>query len=68
MKLYAKLLAQKLYEEGIYKDEITPEYVNDIEKFAPMHDIGKVGIQDGILLKPGKLTDSEFEEMKKHTV
>jgi len=37
-------------------------------KSAPLHDIGKVGVSDRILLKPGKLTDQEFDEMKKHTV
>ncbi|HQC29748.1 MAG TPA: response regulator [Methylotenera sp.] len=38
-----------------------------IEVSAPMHDIGKIGISDGILLKPGKLTDVEFSTMKQHT-
>lgn len=37
-------------------------------KSAPLHDIGKVGIPDAILLKPGKLTDDEFEQMKQHTI
>jgi HD-GYP domain-containing protein (c-di-GMP phosphodiesterase class II) len=39
-----------------------------IYKVGPLHDIGKVGIKDSILLKEGKLTDNEFEEMKKHTI
>ncbi|MFW6331119.1 MAG: HD-GYP domain-containing protein [Gemmatimonadota bacterium] len=38
-----------------------------IRRAAPLHDVGKIGIPDGILLKPGKLTEEEFEEMKKHT-
>lgn len=42
--------------------------VDDIKYASPLHDIGKVGISDAILLKPGKLTVEEFEEMKKHTL
>lgn len=68
MKIYAKAITRLLYEDSAYKNDITIEYINDIEKFAPIHDIGKVGIQDGILLKPGKLTSIEFEEMKKHVI
>jgi len=68
IKIYAKAIVRFLYEDSIYKNDISNEYINDIEKFAPIHDIGKVGIQDGILLKPGKLTIIEFEEMKKHTI
>ncbi len=44
------------------------KYCDDIELFAPMHDIGKVGIPDSLLLAPRKLTPQEFEEMKRHTV
>ena len=43
------------------------KYVNDIATFAPLHDIGKVGIPDDILLGPRSLTDAEFELMKSHT-
>jgi len=68
MKIYSKAIAIFLYEESAYKNDISNEYINNIEKFAPIHDIGKVGIQDGILLKPGKLTRIEFEEMKKHAI
>ena len=41
--------------------------LDEIELAAPMHDVGKIGIKDSILLKNGKLTDEEFNEMKKHT-
>ena len=68
MKVYSKTIAQLLYEDSLYKEQITLEYIDDIERFSPMHDIGKVGIRDGILLKPGKLTPEEFEEMKQHTI
>jgi putative two-component system response regulator len=46
----------------------TEDQVEKILFTAPMHDIGKLGVPDSILLKPGKLTDEEFDEMKKHTV
>lgn len=46
----------------------SPDYCRDIQLAAPMHDIGKVGIGDSILGKPGALTDEEREEMKKHTL
>jgi len=68
MKKYSAVLAQLLYEDSKYMDRLTPGYVNDIERFSPLHDIGKVGVKDSILLKPAKLTEEEFEEMKQHTV
>jgi putative two-component system response regulator len=45
----------------------TPTQVEEIELTSPMHDVGKIGIKDNILFKNGKLTDAEFNEMKKHT-
>jgi HD-GYP domain-containing protein (c-di-GMP phosphodiesterase class II) len=44
------------------------KFCAEMEQFAPMHDIGKVGIPDSILLAPRKLTAEEFAEMKRHTV
>ncbi|MBL4937561.1 HD domain-containing protein [Clostridium sp. YIM B02515] len=67
MKTYAKMLAKFLSEEEKYKDIIDRDYIDDIERFAPLHDVGKVAIRDEILLKPGKLTYEEFETMKTHT-
>ncbi|OPZ85823.1 MAG: Cyclic di-GMP phosphodiesterase response regulator RpfG [Firmicutes bacterium ADurb.Bin419] len=43
------------------------EFINQLYKAAPLHDIGKVGIKDSILLKPGKLSKKEYESMKEHT-
>lgn len=66
MSLYAAILAEELAQEPGYGEVITPAYVRAIHRFAPMHDIGKVGIADSILLKPGRLTDSERTEMCRH--
>jgi len=54
-----------VYLAGLYGQ--TPEQVEEMEFTSPMHDVGKIGIKDNILFKNGKLTDSEFNEMKKHT-
>jgi len=66
MSLYSYILAQELYDEGIYQGEYKSSYPRYVYHFAPMHDIGKVGIEDSILLKPGKLTDDEWVEMRQH--
>jgi len=64
---YIKELAEHLVKKGKYRDVLTPENINLLFKSAPLHDIGKIGIPDRILLKPGKLTPEEFEIMKEHT-
>lgn len=61
-----RLMASYLREEKKYKDIIDDEYIDNIYKASPLHDIGKVGIPDSILLKKGKLTQEEFEQMKTH--
>lgn len=63
---YVKILADQLYLRGKYPDIVTPDFINMVFKTAPLHDIGKVGIPDAILLKPGKLTAEEFDIMKTH--
>ena len=65
---YVELVSGSLVEGGHFVDQLTYEYVDLLQKSAPLHDIGKVAIRDSILLKPGKLTVEEFEEMKKHTL
>ena len=68
MSLYSYILAKELYDEGIYQGGYGSGYPRHVYNFAPMHDIGKVGVEDSILLKPGKLTDEQWVEMKKHPV
>ena len=63
---YIKCLARQLAGQEAFKDDLNPETIDSIFKSAPLHDIGKVGIPDHILLKPGKLTDEEFVIMKTH--
>jgi len=65
MKKYSLTIAELLYKDNIFP-ELSIKLIKDIEKFSPLHDIGKVGIRDSILLKPGKLTESEFKEMQTH--
>jgi len=64
---YCKLIADKAYEAGIYREAIGTDYGESLAKASPLHDIGKVGIPDAILLKPGRLTVEEFEIMKTHS-
>lgn len=65
---YVRALARQLAEHPRYRADLTERVVRLLFKSAPLHDIGKVGIADQILLKPGKLTDEEYETMKTHTV
>jgi len=63
---YVKVLAENLSLTEKYRELLTPNYIDLLYKSAPLHDVGKVGIPDNILLKPGKLTDDEFVIMKGH--
>ncbi|MFB0825835.1 HD-GYP domain-containing protein [Chromobacterium violaceum] len=65
---YVRALALELRNHPNYRPQLSDETVQLLYKSAPLHDIGKVGIPDHILLKPGPLTPEEFEVMKTHTV
>ena len=67
-KGYIKVLAERLKEHPKYKDIINDTLISSYFKACPLHDIGKIGIRDEVLLKPGKLTPSEYKEMKQHTI
>ena len=64
---YVKRLALQLKDHPRFRAVLDAAYIDLLYKSAPLHDIGKVGIPDRILLKPGPLTASEFEIMKIHT-
>jgi putative two-component system response regulator len=68
MRAFSQILAEELAREGPYADEISEQFLQNLYRSSPLHDIGKVGIRDEILLKPGRLTREEFEIMQQHTV
>ncbi|KQZ32584.1 two-component system response regulator [Duganella sp. Root1480D1] len=66
-QFYVKALAERLKQHPRFSAVLTDSYINLLFKSAPLHDIGKVGIPDRILLKPGRFEPHEFEIMKTHT-
>ena len=68
VQTYCRALAEQLAKEGPYQTMCDPEFIRLMYTTSSLHDIGKVGIPDDILLKPGRLSDREFEIMKNHTI
>ncbi|TWT86497.1 Cyclic di-GMP phosphodiesterase response regulator RpfG [Pseudobythopirellula maris] len=68
MREVAQLIASRLAESGPYKSQVDEEFLGEFYCSTPLHDIGKVGVPDSVLLKPGKLTTEEFQVMKRHTL
>ena len=64
---YLSLLITLAIDNGIYVDELNQWDIGLVVMSSQLHDVGKVAIKDDVLLKPGKLTDEEFTEIKKHT-
>jgi len=62
-----KLMGDPKYRDYVRNEHLSPDKANSIVRATSLHDIGKIGISDTILLKPGRLTDEEFEIMKTHT-
>jgi len=63
---YVRILAEGLRDQPQFAECLDDEMIDMLFKSAPLHDIGKVGVADAILLKPGKLTEEEFAAMKKN--
>lgn len=64
---YVRALALRLREQRRFRKQLDDETVRLLFRSAPLHDVGKVAIPDAILLKPGKLTEEEWQVMKRHT-
>ena len=67
-RIFCKIMAEELLNNPRYAREVTETFIETIFQVSPLHDVGKVGIADNILLKPGKLTLEEFEIMKTHVL
>jgi PAS domain S-box-containing protein len=65
---YARILAVELSKNPKFSDIVDQQYIEDIYQSSILHDIGKVGTPDALLLKPGELTNEEFEVIKRHTI
>jgi len=67
MRAYSQLLAEHLQSNGPYRKDIDQRFLDNLYRSSPLHDIGKVAISDTLLLKQGRLTEDEFELIKRHT-
>jgi HD-GYP domain-containing protein (c-di-GMP phosphodiesterase class II) len=67
ISFYSSILASALRRRGMFRDLVTPAFVQHIGTSSALHDIGKVGVEDAILLKPGSLTPEERRRMQIHT-
>ena len=63
---YVRIIMEKMLELGMHPEILNREYIEEVVGAAPLHDVGKIHIQDSILNKPGKLLDGEYELMKTH--
>jgi putative two-component system response regulator len=66
VQTFGRVLAERMREQGTHAEQLTIAFIDTLYQTASLHDIGKVGIPDAILLKPGRLTKEEFAEMQKH--
>jgi putative two-component system response regulator len=68
VQCYSRKLAEALMDSPTHDNKVDAEFVRLVYQTSPLHDIGKVGIPDCVLLKPGRLSDHEFDIMKSHTL
>jgi response regulator RpfG family c-di-GMP phosphodiesterase len=68
VRAYSQILAHELRKDPAYSHVIDREFLDNIYRASALHDIGKVGIRDDVLLKPGRFTPEEFDAMKRHTL
>lgn len=65
---YLEILVKSMEEQRLYSDILTSDYVHNMIRSAPLHDIGKIGISDNVLLKQGSFDEAEREYMQQHTI
>jgi len=68
IRVYSRLLATQLMLNPAISQTVAPKFPDLLYQTSPLHDIGKVGIPDYVLLKPGSLNDKEWAIMKRHTI
>lgn len=67
MRRYSAILARSIEQNSEFGEQLIPDFSQLIYLTSPLHDVGKIGIPDFVLLKPGRLSDREFDIMKTHT-
>ena len=67
-KTYVQMIANELRKRNMFEETLTDDYIVNVCKAAPLHDVGKIRIADAILKKPARLTEEEYNAMKLHTV
>jgi PAS domain S-box-containing protein len=68
IRAYCRIIAEELRKQPEYGDIVDDTFINHLQDASMLHDIGKVGIPDSVLSKPGRLSPEEFEIIKSHTV
>jgi putative two-component system response regulator len=68
VRWYSEALAEQLAMSSRYREQISEAFLRQLYQASPLHDIGKVGVPDSVLRKPGWLEAAEFEALKRHTV
>ena len=63
---YVRTLAEFARRDGVYAEALDDRFISTLYMMAPMHDIGKIVVPDRVLKKPGRLTEAEFAQMKRH--